>query len=93
MAYVRAGGHADIAESSVVLALHPRLVRKRAAAQGCMEPVTPAFFERILREGFHTVSPTGIIGDARGLSAATGRRCIEELEIVLTDSFRSSSTA
>jgi creatinine amidohydrolase len=84
----RVGGHADIAESSVMLALHPRLVRKRAAAAGCLEAVTPAFIERILKEGFHTVSPNGIIGDARGLDAAIGRRCIAELVEVLLEQFQ-----
>lgn len=84
----RVGGHADIAESSVMLALHPTLVRPEAAVAGCLEPPTPAFVQRILKEGFHTVSPTGIIGDARGLSAQIGRRCIEELEGLLAEYFR-----
>jgi creatinine amidohydrolase len=84
----RVGGHADIAESSVMLALHPALVRREAAVAGCLEPPTPAFVQRILKEGFHTVSPTGIIGDARGLSARIGERCIAELEAVLAEYFR-----
>ena len=84
----RVGGHADIAESSVMLALHPELVRAEAAVAGCLEPPTPAFVQRILKEGFHTVSPTGIIGDARGLSAKIGERCFEELESLLVEYFR-----
>jgi creatinine amidohydrolase len=84
----RVGGHADIAESSVMLALHPKLVRKEAAVAGCLEPPTAAFMQRVFKEGFHTVSPTGIIGDARGLSAKIGTRCIEELETVLVEYFR-----
>lgn len=84
----RVGGHADIAESSVMLALHPELVRQEAAVAGCLEPPTAAFIQRILKEGFDTVSPTGIIGDARGLSAQIGTRCIEELEALLAEYFR-----
>ena len=84
----RVGGHADIAESSVMLALHPTLVRQEAAVAGCLEPPTPAFMQRVFKEGFHTVSPTGIIGDARGLSAKIGTRCIEELETVLVEYFQ-----
>ncbi|GBD32138.1 Creatinine amidohydrolase [bacterium HR33] len=83
----RVGGHADIAESSVMLALHPGLVRQEEAAPGCTEPVTPEFIRRIISEGFHKVSPNGIIGDARGLSAEIGHRCIDALADTLAEYF------
>lgn len=84
----RVGGHADIAESSVMLALHPALVHAEAAAAGCLEPPTPALLERVLRDGFRSVTPNGILGDARGMSEAIGRRCIDELVDVLVAYFR-----
>jgi creatinine amidohydrolase len=73
----RVGGHADIAESSIMLALHPALVHEDAAAEGCVEPVTPALLDRVFREGMDTVTPNGILGDARGMQARIGERCID----------------
>lgn len=83
----RVGGHADIAESSIMLALHPETVHKEAATAGCTEPVTPEFIRRIIGEGFHKVSPNGIIGDARGLSPEIGHRCIDALVDALAEYF------
>ncbi len=81
-------GHADIAESSVMLALHPQLVRSEAAAAGYLGDLTPELLERIFREGFRSVTDNGILGDARGMSEAIGRRCIEELVDALVAYFR-----
>ncbi|MGI9178987.1 MAG: creatininase family protein [Longimicrobiaceae bacterium] len=86
----RVGGHADIAESSIMLALHPELVRTEAAAAGYVGPLTPELFERVFRDGFRSVTPNGILGDARGMSAEIGQRCIDELVKVLVAYFRNS---
>ena len=72
----RVGGHADIAESSIMLALHPSLVRAELAAEGFRAELGEAAIRRIIRDGLHTVTPNGIIGDARGLEARVGERCI-----------------
>lgn len=84
----RVGGHADVAESSVMLALHPDLVRTELAEAGHVGPLTPELIERLFTQGMRAISPNGILGDARGLSAELGRRCIEELVTVLVDYFR-----
>jgi creatinine amidohydrolase len=84
----RVGGHADIAESSVMLALHPELVRTDVAEAGHVGPLTPELIERLFTQGMRAISPNGILGDARGLSAELGRRCIEELVAVLVAYFR-----
>ena len=84
----RVGGHADIAESSVMLALHPELVRTEAAEVGHVGPLTPELIERLFAGGMRAISANGILGDARGLSAELGRRCIDELVAVLVDYFR-----
>jgi len=83
----RVGGHADVAESSVMLALHPALVRVDAAERGHVGPLTPDLAERLFAHGIHAISPNGILGDARGLSAEMGRRCIDELVTVLAEYF------
>lgn len=89
----RVGGHADIAESSLMLALHPDLVRKEEAVAGCLEPPTEELLERMFREGLHSVSPNGILGDPRGMSERIGQRCIKELADVLTIFFNAGSGA
>jgi creatinine amidohydrolase len=72
------GGHADIAEASIMLAMHPDLVREDAVAAGYPGPLTPDVIRRMYREGIGAITPNGILGDAHGMSAAIGRRCIAE---------------
>ncbi len=84
----RVGGHADIAESSEMLAIHPDLVRADLAAAGYLGGLSPEFFERVIREGFHTVTPTGVLGDARGLSRSLGERCLEATADAIAAHFR-----
>jgi creatinine amidohydrolase len=71
--------------------MHPELVRRKAAAVGCLEPMTPALLHRIFRDGFQSVTPNGILGDARGMSEPIGRRCIEELAKILVAYFRNAN--
>ncbi|MEZ4416487.1 MAG: creatininase family protein [Gemmatimonadota bacterium] len=90
----RVGGHADIAETAIMLAMHPDLVRQDLAAEGYRGGITPEKLEQMIRDGFDTVSPNGILGDARGASAALGQRLIQGVadEIVrLLDTSRPAS--
>ena len=72
----RVGGHADIAESSEMLCIRPDLVRKDLAEQGCLADFDDALSDRIFRDGFRSVTPNGILGDAHGMSREIGERCI-----------------
>lgn len=72
----RVGGHADVAESSEMLVLRPDLVRTELAERGHVETFSSELLDRIFRDGFRTVTPNGILGDARGMSAEAGERCI-----------------
>jgi creatinine amidohydrolase len=82
----RVGGHADIAESSIMLTMHPELVHAELAAAGSPETPSAELLDRILRDGLQSISPNGIIGDARGLSAAIGERCVDVVaEAIVTD--------
>ena len=89
----RVGGHADIAESSLMLALHPDLVRKEEAVAGCLEPPTEELLERMFREGLHSVAPNGILGDPRGMTVKIGQLCLNELAEVLVTFFRDKSNS
>jgi creatinine amidohydrolase len=84
----RVGGHADIAEGSIMLALHPELVREGDAEAGYTGAMTPKVRSRMFEEGFDAVTPNGILGDARGASAAIGRRLIEEMAEMAAGYFR-----
>ena len=72
----RVGGHADIAESSEMLCIRPDLVRQELAEEGYMAGFSDDLLDRIFRDGFRSVTPNGILGDARGMSAEIGERCI-----------------
>lgn len=88
----RVGGHADIAESSIMLALHPELVREKEATAGYVGRITPVLIERMFREGLQSITANGILGDARGMSSEIGRRCIDELVKLLVAHFRDRTT-
>lgn len=83
----RVGGHADIAESSVMLVLHPDLVRSELAERGYLPQMDEDVIDRIIEEGFDSVTPNGILGDARGLSESIGTRCIADLADLVAASF------
>ncbi len=84
----RVGGHADIAESSLMLYLHPELVKEGDAQQGYTAELDEAAIQKIIDDGFHTVTPNGIIGDARGMSKEIGKACFSAMADVVADHFR-----
>ena len=72
----RVGGHADIAETSELLCIRPELVRRELAAVGHVQTFDQELADRIFREGFRSVTPNGILGDARGATREIGEACI-----------------
>jgi len=88
---VRVGGHADIAESSEMLCIRPDLVREDLAEEGRIEAFDEALMERIFRDGFRTVTPNGVLGDARGMSAEIGEECIARVAQAIADSLTSDT--
>ena len=86
----RVGGHADIAESSLMLLLHPELVREEKAEKGFTAELDKKVIQKIIDEGFHTVTHNGILGDARGMSKEIGEKCLSALADVVADYFRNA---
>lgn len=72
----RVGGHADVAETSEMMVIRPDLVRENRLEAGYTGKVDAALLDRMFAEGMRSVTANGILGDARGASAALGRRCI-----------------
>ncbi len=64
-----------------MLALHPHRVRLERAVCGHMAPedARQQVIERIMNEGFATVTPGGVLGDARGATARLGEAWIAGL--------------
>lgn len=84
---VRVGGHADIAETSVMLDLHPERVRPARYEAGKLGLLSQEDLERMWRDGLRAISSNGILGDPHGSSAAIGKHCIERIASLLTASF------
>lgn len=84
------GGHADLAESSIILALNATLVRPDLAEPG-FRGDTDEVIPRVLRDGLASVSPNGILGDPTGLNAALGEACIENVTALLCAFFEDAS--
>ncbi|WP_372057353.1 creatininase family protein [Tistrella mobilis] len=80
---VKVGGHADIAETSVMLDLHPERVRTRNYEAGRLGLLSQGDLELMWRDGLSAVSANGILGDPDGSSATIGRHCIERIAALL----------
>jgi creatinine amidohydrolase len=83
------GGHADVAESSLMLVMHPDLVRVDLATAGYFPDPTAESYARIIRDGLRTVTPTGVLGDARGMSREAGVACLNALAAAVAAHFES----
>jgi creatinine amidohydrolase len=71
------GGHADVAETSVMLVLHPEKVRTARFAPGYTGIVDQELLDRAFNEGIDAISPNGVLGDPAGASESIGTACLE----------------
>lgn len=79
------GGHADVAETSVMLVLHPEKVRPDRAAAGYLGRVDEDFLQRAFVEGIDAVSPNGILGDPAGSSKAIGHAALDAVTDLIVE--------
>ncbi|WP_346034804.1 mycofactocin biosynthesis peptidyl-dipeptidase MftE [Dietzia natronolimnaea] len=70
--------HAGHAETSLMLHLHPDLVRMDRAAPGCTRPLAE-ILPSLRDGGVAAVSPSGVLGDPTTATASDGRRLWDEL--------------
>lgn len=70
--------HAGRTETSLLLHLRPDLVRLDRAVAGTTDPAE-VLLPRMREGGVVAVSPTGVLGDPAGASAAEGRALLEEM--------------
>ena len=90
---IRVGGHADIAETSLMLDIHPERVRTAKYEAGKPGLLSQSDLELMWRDGLAAVSPNGILGDPDGSSAAIGRHCIERIAALLVAGFSEGDRA
>ena len=83
----KVGGHADLAETSVMLDIHPDRVRPHAYQAGKLGLLSEADLELMWRDGLRAVSANGILGDPEGSTVAIGRHCIERIATLLVEGF------
>jgi mycofactocin precursor peptide peptidase len=70
--------HAGRTETSLVLAIGSRLVRKDLAAAGAMEPLAE-IAARLRAEGVRAVSPNGVLGDPTAATDGEGHELLGAL--------------
>jgi creatinine amidohydrolase len=70
--------HAGGLETSMMLAAYPSLVRPFEGVEG-YRTAEPGWFERLFAEGVRPLSPSGVLGDVRGATAAVGEALIAAL--------------
>jgi creatinine amidohydrolase len=70
------GGHADVAESSIMLAVRPAAVRSDLAEAGFTGSMDGALLARVFTDGVKSVAPNGVLGDPRSMSSELGFACM-----------------
>lgn len=82
------GGHADIAESSEILFLHPGEVRMARIEAGRVGELDRALVDQLFEKGLRAISPNGILGDPRGMDAGLGERLLDATALLIAEAFR-----
>jgi creatinine amidohydrolase len=81
------GGHADIAETSLMMVIRPDSVRHDRFEAGHLGALTQAQLESMWKNGIRSVSENGIIGSPIGASRDIGESCLAAIVKLLVDSF------
>ena len=83
------GGHADIAETSLMMKLRPDSVRTDRFEPGHLGLLSQEQLELMWKNGISSVSKNGILGDPRGSTVEIGDSCLEAIADLLVGSFKS----
>jgi creatinine amidohydrolase len=83
----KVGGHADIAETSLMMAIRPESVRHECFAPGHIGTLTQEQLGLIWRDGISTVTANGILGDPSGSTPAIGSSCLGAIADLLMAAF------
>lgn len=79
------GGHADIAETSLMLLLRPNTVRMPLIERGRLGVLGADELEDMWRHGLQAVSANGILGDPTGATPRIGQQCLDAVARLMAD--------
>jgi creatinine amidohydrolase len=82
------GGHADLAETSLMLRLRPDCVKADRFEAGHVGSLSEEQLHSMWRNGIKSIAPNGIIGDPRGSNVEIGDRCLEAVAVLLVNAFQ-----
>lgn len=77
--------HAEVTETSAMMALHPHLVASDRLEKGLMGHVD---HDELFRRGLKALTPNGILGDARGASPEIGEAVLDRLSDHVVETLR-----
>ncbi len=77
--------HADVTETSIMMARHPALVASDRMEPGYLGRIDP---QEIFTRGMRAITPNGVFGDPTRASAAIGEAVLERLSDHLVDALR-----
>jgi creatinine amidohydrolase len=83
----KVGGHADIAETSLMLKLRPDSVHHDRFEVGHIGMLTQEQLTLMWQNGIASVSANGILGDPHGSSPLIGEYCLNAIADLLTTAF------
>lgn len=81
------GGHGDIAETPVMMALRHDLIRDAFMNPGHIGTPDPETLAEVFAHGIQALSPNGVLGDPRGAQAELGERCMDAVTALLVEAF------
>ena len=81
------GGHADIAETSLMILLRPDTVRHASLVAGHVGMMTTEKLNLMWQNGVAAISQNGVLGDARGATCDIGRSCLNVIAKLLASAF------
>jgi creatinine amidohydrolase len=83
-----ASGHADVVETAMMLVIRPDLVNMAKAESGWMGDLFTVE-DQLFRDGLHSLTSNGVLGDPRRATAEMGKRLLDVLVLKMTDAIRS----
>lgn len=81
------GGHADIAETSLMMLLRPDSVRRDRFEAGYLGALSEEQLQSMWKNGIKSITQNGIIGDPHGSTAEIGAQCLDAIVDLLATSF------
>jgi creatinine amidohydrolase len=87
------GGHADIAETSLMIHLRPDSVRHEKVVTGHIGLMTTEQLNLMWKNGIAAISKNGVLGDARGSTREIGESCLNAIAQLIASKFAQEASA